>query len=102
MQGTKVLEDREIRFSFRILAEDAPPQHGFSGITKYTGSLAAPEWEDVEPGRVLSFPGTLVKISQVQKTSSKRCAMSWPTSPALRTDRISRLQGKKYTVGTTK
>jgi len=61
MQGTRVLEDREIRFSFRILAEDAPPQHGFSGITKYTGSLTAPEWEDVEPGRVLSFPGTLVK-----------------------------------------
>ena len=67
IQGTRVLEDREIRFSFRILAEDAPPQHGFSGITKYTGSLAAPEWEDVEPGKVFSFPGTLVKICSGSK-----------------------------------
>jgi len=56
LQGTKVLEDREIRLARAITAEGSPPQYSFPGITKYTGALAAPEWKDDEPGRVLLFP----------------------------------------------
>ena len=54
-QGTKVLEDREIRHSFYWTSEDAPPQHASPGVVKYTGTLTAPEWEDIEPGIVSIF-----------------------------------------------
>ena len=71
-QGTKVLEHREIRSTFHV-TDDAPPQHAFPGITKYTGNLATPEWKDVEPGRVFSFPSYLVpKSAQSQKKNKKR------------------------------
>ena len=33
-------------------AKGAPPQHGTVRIIKYTGTLATPEWKDVEPGSV--------------------------------------------------
>ena len=55
LQGTKVLEDREIRLSRTMVAESAPPKRSSSKITKYTGESTAPEWKDDEPGRVL-FP----------------------------------------------
>ena len=61
LQGTKVLEDREIRLRFSSCAEDTPPQHATPGITKYTGALANPEWKDIEPGRVFAFPWYLIK-----------------------------------------
>lgn len=67
MQGTKVLEDREVRHRFRVSTEGAPPQDVSTEITKYTGALASPEWEDIEPGRVFSLPWYLVKNSQRQK-----------------------------------
>ena len=67
MQGTKVLEDREIRSDFGITSKDTPSQRAFSSITKYTGALAAPKWTDVEPGRVFSFSWYLVKSAQSPK-----------------------------------
>jgi len=52
LQGTKVLEDREVRLAHcTVTGKDAPPKHPFSAITKYTGALAAPEWKDVEPDK---------------------------------------------------
>ena len=67
MQGTKVLEDREIRHNFSRSSEDAPPKHASPGITKYTGAFENPEWKDVEPGRVFTFPWYLVKSAQSPK-----------------------------------
>ena len=61
LQGTKVLEDREIRLNFHWVTEGIPPQHISAGITKYIGALATPEWKDVEPGRVFTFPWYPVK-----------------------------------------
>ena len=84
MQNTKVLEDHEIRHRFHWSSEDVPPQHVLPRIVKYTGTLAAPEWEDIERGGVFSFPWYFVKPLRVKKTSSKRYAMSRPTSPPLR------------------
>jgi len=55
LQGTKVLQDREIRLSRLIISEDAPATQSSSVITKYTGDSTTPNWKDVEPGRVL-FP----------------------------------------------
>jgi len=55
LQGTKVLEDREIRHGFSMSAKGSPPRRGFGRISKYTGALLAPKWEDVESGRVFSF-----------------------------------------------
>ena len=52
-QGTKVLEDREIRYRRCILSEDAPPQSVSSEIIRYSGTLVYPEWDDVEKGAVL-------------------------------------------------
>jgi len=59
LQGTKVLEDRELRNPLSWLSVDAPPRHIFSPIVKYTGALVAPEWEDIERGIVFGFPGNL-------------------------------------------
>ena len=55
MQGTKVLKDREIRYSYYRAYESVPPPHLSSGIIKYTGTLASPEWEDIEQGIVHGF-----------------------------------------------
>ena len=60
-QGTKVLEDREIRHHFSWVSEDTPPQRVFSTVAKYTGILVTPEWEDTEKGRAFNFPWYLVR-----------------------------------------
>ena len=67
LQDTKALEDQEIRRRFSRTAEGAPPQHTNLRFVKYTGYLAAPEWEDLEPGRVFSFAWYLVKSAQSRK-----------------------------------
>ena len=67
LQGTKVLEDREIRHGFCVLNEGSPPQSAWAGITKFTGDLTSPEWEDVEPGSVFCFPWQLVKMTRSKK-----------------------------------
>ena len=64
MQNTKVLEDHEIRHSFHVTAEGSPPRSCYAGISKYTGDLSTPEWEDVEPGIVFNLPWHLVKSAQ--------------------------------------
>ena len=56
LQGTKVLENREIRQTFYRTSEDTPLQHVSPKVVKYTGALVAPEWEDIEPGIVFNFP----------------------------------------------
>ena len=56
LQGTKVLEDQEIRLSRAIATEGAPATRSSSKITKYTGESTAPEWKDVEPGRAWFLP----------------------------------------------
>jgi len=66
-QGTKVLEDREIRHSFAVVTTGSPARGASPGIVKYTGSLVSPEWEDAEPGRVFNFPLYLVKSAQSPK-----------------------------------
>jgi len=55
-QGTKVLEDREIRLDFCWTSVDTPPRLVFPKVAKYTGPLVAPEWEDAEKGRAFNFP----------------------------------------------
>ena len=47
----------------------APPQHALSAIKKYTGVVISPEWDDVEPGRVLPFP--LYPVESVQSRADK-------------------------------
>ena len=54
LQGTKVLEDREIRLPLFYAPECASPQKASLRIVKYTGSLVSPEWVDVEEGAVLA------------------------------------------------
>ena len=71
LQGTKILEDREIRRTFSATTKDAPRKHAFTQIIKYTGALASPEWEDVEPGRVFSFPWYLVKTLRAKRQVRK-------------------------------
>jgi len=71
LQGTKVIEDHEIRHSFIVTAKGSPPRRGHATISKYTGALFAPEWKDVEPGRVFSFPWDLVKGAQSPKDRFK-------------------------------
>jgi len=61
LKDTKVLEDREIRQHFCIITEGSPQQSASPAITKYTGVLVTPEWKDMEPGRVFSFPWYLVR-----------------------------------------
>ncbi|KAF9652080.1 hypothetical protein BDM02DRAFT_364519 [Thelephora ganbajun] len=69
-RGTKVLEDREIRYRLRILSEGTPPQHAWSAIVKYTGSLAAPEWRDVEEDKFQTLCYVRADLSTAPYTSS--------------------------------
>src|SRR5258706_68368 len=38
LQGTKVLEDQEVRYSFCYVTEGAPQQQAFQSVLKYTGT----------------------------------------------------------------
>ena len=67
LQGTKILEDREVRHNFASTSEDTPPQYVSPEVVKYTGALIAPEWQDVEEGRALIFPWCFVKSSEGQE-----------------------------------
>ena len=59
LQGTKVLEDREIRRSFCYVTEGTPRQYAPQSIIKYTGTRSVPQWMDIERGDVLSFSNNL-------------------------------------------
>jgi len=52
IQGTKVLESREIRKPMHVLGEDAPEDHISARIVKYDGNIKEPQWMDVDEGRV--------------------------------------------------
>jgi len=54
-QGTKILDNREIRRRYSVSTKDTPPQHCSSYIVKYTGALTSPEWKDVDLCRVFSL-----------------------------------------------
>ena len=96
LQGTKVLEDREIRHSFYRTAEDEPPQHASPRISKYTGDLATPKWEDIEPGSVY-FP--LVPRESTQSSKDKfetLCYVEADISSAPHTSNYTTMGGLGY------
>ena len=55
LQGTRVLEDQEIRQGFSYTSKGAPRQQAVRSVIRYTGTLRAPEWMDIEPGSVTIF-----------------------------------------------
>ena len=58
-------KDREIRRSFCWVNQGGVSQQLVSAsFVKYSGALAAPEWEDDDPGRVFSFPWHHVKSAK--------------------------------------
>ena len=73
-QGTKVLEDREVRSSYCYVTEGTSRGRGqaFQSILKYTGKRAAPEWVDLEQGIVFDFNDS-VRVAQAKQTSSRHC-----------------------------
>ena len=79
LQGTKVLEDREIRFSLHLITDNAPQERTFESVYKYTGRRSAPEWMDVERGNGFGFHD-FVKGAQIKQTSSRHCAIFRQTS----------------------
>ena len=96
LQGTKVLENREIRSTFHV-TEDVPPQHALPGIAKYTGNLTEPGWKDVDPGRVFSFPSYLVKSAQNPKDMFETlCYVKADISSAPYTSHFSTTRGMSY------
>ena len=78
------MEDKEVRFSFSYVTEDAPQQHASPSIVKYTGMSSAPGWTDINQGSVFNF-NDFVRGAQAKQTSSRRCALYEPISPLLRT-----------------
>lgn len=80
LQGTKVLEDREVRASFRRVAEDSPERQLYTSIVKYSGTRTAPEWMDIEPGIMFVF-NYITMSTQVKQTSSRHCAKYGQISP---------------------
>jgi len=54
LQGTKILEDQEVRYSFCYVTEGAPQQQAFQSVLQYIGTRRAPRWMDIEPGSVSS------------------------------------------------
>ena len=73
-QGTKVLEDREVRHRFSYATEDVLEQQITQKVSKYTGASGAPEWMDTEPGSVLNL-NDFVRVTQVRQASLRRCAI---------------------------
>lgn len=55
IQGTKVLETREIRKTVRVTREGAPQNSAYARIIKYDGREKNPQWMDVERGTIFDF-----------------------------------------------
>jgi len=51
-QGTKVLEDREIRTTMYVVREGAPARDILARIVKYDGNLKEPRWTDLEQSMI--------------------------------------------------
>ena len=83
LQGTKVLEDHEIRRSFCYMTKEGPQKRVSKPILKYTGTERAPLWMDVEQGDVFSSSNDFVKNIKAKQTSSRPCAKYGQISPLL-------------------
>ncbi|KAF9650931.1 hypothetical protein BDM02DRAFT_3163995 [Thelephora ganbajun] len=71
-RGTKVLEDREIRYGFSWVSKGAPRQYVSPEIVKYTGTLFAPEWVDTEQGRFKTLCRVGADLSTAPHTQKLR------------------------------
>jgi hypothetical protein len=96
LQGTRVLEDREIRRPLIYVTGGAPQRQVVSSVIKYTGTLSIPQWMDIEQGSVLGFQHLCEGHSRQEQTSSRYCAMFGQTSLLLRIK-----QGKESQAGRT-
>ena len=67
LQGTKVLEDREVRFLLCYISEGAPQREASSSVFKYTGALSTPQWMDTELGSVFVSITLLGGSSRAEK-----------------------------------
>ena len=67
MQGTKVLEDREVRHSLCYATEDAPRRQASQSILRYTGTQGVPGWTDKEQGSVFGFDNCARSSGQTDK-----------------------------------
>ena len=52
IQGTKVLEDREIRMRMDVIGEGAPRSDVMVAVIKYDGDQKEPQWIDFQRGTV--------------------------------------------------
>ena len=74
LQGTKVLEDRELRAGYVQVTEGPPLEPTRIRVMKYTGMGSAPEWMDIEPGNTFSSDN-VVRGTQAEQTSLRHCVM---------------------------
>ena len=88
LQGNRILKDREIRRRFSAPAEGAPPQSCAAEIVKYTGTLATPEWVDVEPGSVQLSLVPREKCSEPKDKFEELCSVEADISSAPYTSRL--------------
>ena len=100
LQGTKVLEDKEVRFSLNYTTEDAPRQHASPSVLKYTGTSSSPEWTDIDQGGVFSF-NNIVKSAQAKQTSSRRCVLHELISPLFHIRQSVATQARYTILGTS-
>jgi len=74
LQGTRVLQDREIRLNSCYVTQDAPKRWASVSVIKYTGAGSAPQWMDTEPGSVFGS-NNITQGIQVKQTSLGHCAL---------------------------
>lgn len=76
IQGTKVLENREIRTTMYVVREGAPAKDVLARIVKYDGNLKEPRWIDIEQSATLdSVVWLLCLVLTTQKIGLRLCAM---------------------------
>jgi len=57
IQGTKVLESREIRTTMHVVREGAPARDVIARVIKYDGDRHEPQWMDIERGMAVDSNG---------------------------------------------
>ena len=60
IQGTQVLESREIRTRMHIVREGAPARDVLARVIKYDGDRKEPRWMDIERGVTVDLPTQLL------------------------------------------
>jgi len=102
IQGTKVLESREIRTMLQAVREGAPARDVLARVIKYDGNRQRPQWRDMEQGTIVdSVPRILCPTLTIQQTSLKPYAMLQPTFPRHHAHPSRGNSGKCVTRGTT-